>query len=326
MAPRDIPPGADWPSAVMHGIKGAKVMVLLLSDASHSDKQIAREVENADHEGLSIITFRLADVAPPDELAYYLRNLQWLDAFDGRFDAALKRLAEAVLNPAAPVSRAVPSSSATLAQSPQRDVNKPARSLKMSAVWSGIGVAAIAVVVWAMLHKSPAPPPSPSPQNGSVSQATTPAGVVPAANAQSSNAPISLDGQSNDDVAKSQPPAGTVNKTEAVQLRSAARREWRSGKQAKAIDDITHLMTLDPKWAAPYLDRGEWELARGQNDEALADFKTCINLHPDSVAIEQMAYQHKGELEQTMGDAAAAKADLAEAASIKAKMKTPKGK
>lgn len=318
MAPRDIPPGSDWPSAVMHGIKGAKVMVLVLSAASHSDKQIAREVQNADHEGLSIITLRLDDVSPPDELAYFLRNLQWLDAFDGRFDSALKQLAAVVVT--APAQAATPTAART--GTPKPVGSKTASSNRLTLIWSAIGAAAVAVVVWAMLHNSPLPP-RPSPQKAAVSQATMPGGTV---NAQTASAPISLAGESNADVANSQPPVGSVNKAESVELRNAARREWRNGKQAKAINDISHLITIEPKWAAPYLDRGEWELARGQNKEALADFKTCIDAHPDSLATEQICYQHRGEMEQTMGSAAAASADLAEAASIKAKMKAPKGK
>jgi tetratricopeptide (TPR) repeat protein len=300
----------------MHGIKGAKVMVLVLSAASHSDKQIAREVENADHEGLSIVTFRLDNVSPPDELAYFLRNLQWLDAFDGRFDSAVERLAKLVLAPPAPRPSAPAGGLPEPVPPPSSPgINKSATNNRtMMVVWSAIGIVAISVVVWAILHKNPVPPDTK--QEGGA--------VTPAANAQTSNPPISLDSQSNDDVAKSVPPPSTLNRAELIQLRNAARREWRNGKQAKAIDDISHLIAQDPHWAAPYLDRGEWELARGQNDEALTDFKACIDAHPDSLAIEQIAYQHRGELEQTMGNADSAKADLAEASAIKSKMGSSK--
>jgi hypothetical protein len=318
MAPRDIPPGADWPSAVMHAIKGAKVMVLVLSAASHSDKQVAREVQNADHEGLSIVTFRLDNVSPPDELAYFLRNLQWLDAFDGRFDSAVDRLVNVVLAlPTAPPSPAAVSGLPDrVPPPPSADRVKTGTNRRMTTVlWSAIGILAISAVVWAMLHKNPVPP------------GTKPDGAAtPVSNAQTSNAPITLDGQSNADVAKSVPPPSALNRAELIQLRNAARREWRGGKQAKAIADISRLIALDPHWAAPYLDRGEWELARGQSNEALADFKACLDAHPDSLPIEQIAYQHRGELEQTMGDAAGAKADLAEAAAIKSKMGSSKAK
>ncbi|HEX4228970.1 MAG TPA: TIR domain-containing protein [Bryobacteraceae bacterium] len=314
MAPRDIPPGADWPSAVLHGIRGAKVMVLVLSSASHSDKQIAREVENADHEGLSIVTFRLDNVSPPDELAYFLRNLQWLDAFDGRFDPAVERLVKVVLAP--PAARPLAPVPGHPEPRPPAGISKtPANNRMTTVVWSAIGILAVSAVVWAVLHKNPAPP-NTKPDGG----------ATPAAAAQTPNGPITLDGQSNADVAKSVPPPSALNQAELIQLRNAARREWRNGKQAKAINDVSHLISLDPPWAAPYLDRGEWELARGQNDEALADFKACIDAHPDSLAIEQIAYQHRGELEQTMGDAGGAKSDLAEASAIKSKMGTPKGK
>jgi tetratricopeptide (TPR) repeat protein len=306
MAPRDIPPGADWPSAVVHGIKGAKVMVLVLSAASHSDKQIAREVENADHEGLSIVTFRLDNVSPPDQLAYFLRNLQWLDAFDGRFDAAVERLVKVVLAPSAP-----PPSPASTGLAQTRTTNRT-----MPLLWSAIGTVVLALAVWAMVaYRNPQP--AAAKQNSAAASA---------GNAQTTSPPIPLEGQSNADVAQSVPPPSSLNRAELIQLRNAARREWRNGKQVKAIDDISRLITLDPHWAAPYLDRGEWELARGQNNEALSDFKACIDAHPDSLAIEQIAYQHRGELEQTMGNTDGAKADLAEAETIKSKMGSSKGK
>ncbi|MGC2661326.1 MAG: TIR domain-containing protein [Bryobacteraceae bacterium] len=327
MAPRDIPPGTDWPSAVMHGIKGSKVMVLILSAASHSDKQIAREVENADHEGLNIITFRLDNVSPPDELAYFLRNLQWLDAFNGRFDSAVEKLANVVLQPSTAAHTAL--HPRTPLQSPQAGLSNSKAPKdgsgrnRMTLVWGAIGIVAIAVIVWAVLHKSG---PKAAPQNGAVVAAGQSGSAAPAAagDAQKPNAPISLDGQSNTEVANSVPPASALNKTELVQLRMAARREWRSGKHEKAMTDISRLITLSPHWASPYLDRGEWELARGQNNEALADFKACIDAHPDSLSAEQIAYHHRGEIERTMGDSAAAHADLAQAASIKAKLATAK--
>lgn len=320
MAPRDIPPGTDWPTAVMHAIKGAKTLVLLLSAASHSDKQIAREVENADHEGLSIITVRLDNVSPPDQLAYFLRNLQWLDAFDGRFDSAVERLANVVIAPEAPRTPTLPGlPNAERVKPPEPASNNRTMMLAGTAV----AIVVIAFGAWALLHKKAS---APTPQPDSAKTATTQNPSTQATAAQTANAQVALEGQVNADVENSVPPASGLDQAQLIQLRKAARREWRNGKPEKAITDISHVITLDPHWAAPYLDRGEWELARGQDNEALTDFKTCIDAHPNSLAIEQIAYQHRGELEQSMGDGGSAKADLAEAAAIKSKMGNAKSR
>ncbi len=80
----------------MQGIERCHSFVLVLSSNSKNAKQIAREVELADKQGIPIITFRLENVQPPPELLYFLGNVQWLDAFGDQFDSAIGRLAEVI--------------------------------------------------------------------------------------------------------------------------------------------------------------------------------------------------------------------------------------
>jgi hypothetical protein len=112
MAPRDIPPGQEWAASIVAGLQRSRSFVLLLSSHSTTARQIAREAELADKQNLPIMTFRLEDVEPPNELLYFLGNLQWLDAFGGQFDSAAARLAEVIRNspnyPAAESSIRVP--------------------------------------------------------------------------------------------------------------------------------------------------------------------------------------------------------------------------
>jgi hypothetical protein len=104
IAPRDIPPGQVWAAAIVEGVQRSKNVVLLLSSHSSEAKQISREAELADHQNIPIIIFRLEDVQPSKELLYFLGNLQWLDAFGGRFDSAVDRLAGTIRNSALPAT------------------------------------------------------------------------------------------------------------------------------------------------------------------------------------------------------------------------------
>jgi len=98
MAPRDIPPGQEWAASIVAGLQRSRSFVLLLSSHSTTARQIAREAELADKQNLPIMTFRLEDVQPPNELLYFLGNIQWLDGFGGQFDAAAARLADVIRN------------------------------------------------------------------------------------------------------------------------------------------------------------------------------------------------------------------------------------
>src|SRR5690348_16318512 len=101
IAPRDIPVGSEWAAAIVEGIQRCHSFVVILSSHSSSARQISREAELADDQKLPIFTFRIEDVQPPPGLLYFLSNVQWLDAFDGRFESSLTRLAEVVRKNAA---------------------------------------------------------------------------------------------------------------------------------------------------------------------------------------------------------------------------------
>jgi hypothetical protein len=94
IAPRDIPIGAEWAAAIVEGLQRCNAFVVILSSHSTSARQISREAELADNRKLPIFTLRIEDVQPPPGLLYFLGNVQWVDAFDGQFEAALARLTE----------------------------------------------------------------------------------------------------------------------------------------------------------------------------------------------------------------------------------------
>jgi tetratricopeptide (TPR) repeat protein len=96
IAPRDMPPGEDWPIGIVDGIEQCHTFVLILSENCQHSRQIARELELADSHALRIVALRVQDVQPPPQLLFFLGNVQWLDAFGDRFDASMARLAEAM--------------------------------------------------------------------------------------------------------------------------------------------------------------------------------------------------------------------------------------
>lgn len=92
MAPRNIPGGMEWPEAIVEGIKGSRILLVLLSASTQRSKQIGRELTLASDNDLTVITVRLDDVPAPDKLQYFTSNLQWIDAFGDRFNDGLAKL------------------------------------------------------------------------------------------------------------------------------------------------------------------------------------------------------------------------------------------
>ncbi len=96
IAPRDVTPGQDWSDAIIDGITSARVFVLLLSSSSNISEQVKREVQNAVSEGLSIVPFRLEDVALSKHMRYFIGTPHWLDALSPPLEAHLERLAKTI--------------------------------------------------------------------------------------------------------------------------------------------------------------------------------------------------------------------------------------
>lgn len=146
IAPRNVPPGQEWPEAIAGGIRGSRILVLLLSSHSHRSKQIARECELADRNGLSIVTFRLEEVNPPEALEYFLTNLQWIDGFGSNLEAAMGTLLHTIrwrlsLPETAPPVRL---------SRPMTVVNPPiAKPRSRKKIWIGIGLAV--GILWLMI-------------------------------------------------------------------------------------------------------------------------------------------------------------------------------
>lgn len=96
IAPRDVPPGAQYADAIVRAINGAKVLILVLSESAVGSTHVGKEIERASAKGRPIIALRI-DTAPlTPALEYFLSESQWIEARSGATDAALPKLVDAV--------------------------------------------------------------------------------------------------------------------------------------------------------------------------------------------------------------------------------------
>ena len=91
-APRDIAPGADWAASINEAIKASKIMVLLFTDFANASVQVAREVNLAVSNGVTIIPFKMTEAVPTEGMQYYLSTVHWLDALSTPLDQSIKHL------------------------------------------------------------------------------------------------------------------------------------------------------------------------------------------------------------------------------------------
>ena len=82
IAPRDITPGSDWPTAISDAIVQSRVMVLIFSSNSNSSHDVGRELILAANNNLVIIPFKVDNVVPEPGKLYYLARTHWLDAIN----------------------------------------------------------------------------------------------------------------------------------------------------------------------------------------------------------------------------------------------------
>ncbi len=82
IAPRDIAPGEDWPTAITRGISQSSVMVLVFSAYSNSSEEVSRELFLAANSKLVIIPFKIGNVEPEPGKLYYLARTHWMDAIN----------------------------------------------------------------------------------------------------------------------------------------------------------------------------------------------------------------------------------------------------
>ncbi len=92
IAPRDIVAGMEWSEAIIDALSTARIMVLVFSGNANESPQVKREVQRAFEKGVTVIPFRVENVAPSKALEYYIGPVHWLDAFPPPMEQHFQRL------------------------------------------------------------------------------------------------------------------------------------------------------------------------------------------------------------------------------------------
>jgi hypothetical protein len=92
IAPRDITPAKPWGGEIVLAIKRSAVVLLIFTKHANESKDVRNEVVIASDLNRAILTYRHEEIVPCDELVYYLRSLQWFDAFTSVAESRFERL------------------------------------------------------------------------------------------------------------------------------------------------------------------------------------------------------------------------------------------
>ena len=96
MAPRDITPGLPFAEAIIDGIKGSRVFILIYSSNSNNSSQVIKEVDRAVQYKLAIIPLRLENVPMTKQLEYYVSDVHWMDALTPPLEEHIEKLCRVV--------------------------------------------------------------------------------------------------------------------------------------------------------------------------------------------------------------------------------------
>jgi tetratricopeptide (TPR) repeat protein len=92
IAPRDVSPGINFPEAIVGGIEGSRVMVLIFSSHSNRSQHVIRELTTAVKRELIIIPFRIENVEPTKSMEYLIGIPHWLEAITPPLERHLDNL------------------------------------------------------------------------------------------------------------------------------------------------------------------------------------------------------------------------------------------
>ena len=96
IAPRDVSPGKNFPEAIVEGISGSRIMVLIFSSHSNKSQHVIRELTTALKKELIIIPFRIENVEPTKSMEYLIGIPHWLDAINPPLERHLEVLVSTI--------------------------------------------------------------------------------------------------------------------------------------------------------------------------------------------------------------------------------------
>ena len=152
IAPRNIEPGTDFPTAIVEGVKSASALVLVLTEHAAASPHVLSEVGHAFNGKKRIIPFRIFQQPLPEDLEYFLSLTQWLDAPEGGTEANLKRLVDATVAALAGEPLALPATAV-----------RPRTAWLAAATLASVAIAA-GIFFWRAKRLSVPHPPPPTPK------------------------------------------------------------------------------------------------------------------------------------------------------------------
>lgn len=80
IAPRNINPGDNYATQIVHAIRDCSVLVLLASESTNASGHVSNEVSLAFDNKKVIIPFKIEDIVFSDEYLYFLGRKHWIEA------------------------------------------------------------------------------------------------------------------------------------------------------------------------------------------------------------------------------------------------------
>src|SRR5208282_4899018 len=80
IAPRDIVAGTAWADAIVAGINGAAVVLLVHSQAANLSPMVRREIDASAAAHKTIVPVRIDAALPQQGMQFYLSSTHWFDA------------------------------------------------------------------------------------------------------------------------------------------------------------------------------------------------------------------------------------------------------
>ena len=80
IAPRNIKTGTNYAKEIMDGLNDAEVVVLVFSKDAQESEYVNNEIDNAFNKGKCIVALKVDDTFPKNQMEFFLKNTQWLDA------------------------------------------------------------------------------------------------------------------------------------------------------------------------------------------------------------------------------------------------------
>lgn len=87
IAPRDIKPGAAYPSEITRGIKECSTFLIILTEESVHSPHVNTETDIAFNNDKQIIPFFIDEVSLGDSMSYYLARKQWILGYENHAQA-----------------------------------------------------------------------------------------------------------------------------------------------------------------------------------------------------------------------------------------------